>query len=354
MFRKILSFILPLVLFMTFGISTSVNAAPFTPSGSMQVLNLDDCNLSVMYNAEKMALFPITVDGKTSYFIGSLQAQNVFLRASCDQPLPTIVSTPARAPFWTGTRPDYNQTNITMVGAKKSGMQDGSGALIYTIENKQNPSKSIVLVYNYNTSDYGNWLDVYTGLFASQAGITSNDLQLRYINDPVYPSTANQAPVTSTPAAQPSPTNNQTPSTEDITTKSDDIKLDEKVFTFNAAKYTSCKGKTGKYLNGNGEVIKSSQVPRRATLIKADPNGIVLSSENDYIKCVKNAKPYGVVSCAGNVGNTLSNRGQKVKQYIRGSVYYASPEFGNIYISPKAGISCTENQFQLAKIMFQS
>ena len=113
-------------------------------------------------------------------------------------------------------------------------------------------------------------------------------------------------------------------------------------------KFLSCEGKTGKKLNSDGDIVVKT--PKGKNVIYADTKGKVFATENDYIRCVKNAKRYGIVNCTDKTDMILNSKGKKLGFYPRGTVLYASSEYGNIYVSSKTAVNCTQDQNLLQKI----
>jgi len=46
----------------------------------------------------------------------------------------------------------------------------------------------------------------------------------------------------------------------------------------------------------------------------------------------------------------LNSKGKKFGYYPRGKVFYASSEYGNLYVSSKTAVNCTEDANILQKI----
>ena len=82
-FRNFLSFISIVLVSSTFGLNLQANAEAFSASNTFEVVNLNDCNLSVKYNNQKFELNTLNIATVPNYFLTSKADSKVFVRLFC-------------------------------------------------------------------------------------------------------------------------------------------------------------------------------------------------------------------------------------------------------------------------------
>ena len=307
----------------------TVPALTPTPSLSsdLETIDFNDCGVYVKYNKSR---FQAPIKSNSNILINSKNGKG-YIKAICDKTARggNDITT---LPFWVGTNPDpvkyyltggvvpqYDVSNPTYINYFGNISKEGSNI----------PNKSYFSIeYRYNLDGTNRNLPFNEQNLAKAFDMNLEDLKVGFKDDKVI--TPVPAPTVST-----TQTVTQTTASPEPNNQSNDK------FRFNSAKYPTCAGKTGKYLNMKGEVVKKPK--NTLKLIYADSNGTILGTEDSVIYCLKSAKKYGFINCNNKTDQILDFKGKKVQVYLRGTIFYASSEFGDIYTNKSNGVNCTDN-----------
>ena len=185
-FRNFLSFISIVLVSSTFGLNLQANAEAFSASNTFEVVNLNDCNLSVKYNNQKFELNTLNIATVPNYFLTSKADSKVFVRLFCSAN-GTTKKISDLGPFWSGAEPDFTQNVATDISVKAYGSDPATAGYVTFVKNSVSASKVAVIAYSYRGTGFGSVSELNNGSFSTQANIQNTDLGLRFITDPAAP-----------------------------------------------------------------------------------------------------------------------------------------------------------------------